>query len=247
MTEQADATGRIMDRIGRSWRSAMRDVFLIVVSILIAFGLDAWWSGRVALEEEQHALSAIQADFGAARIELDSVLLLNAAGARAITALLSLDAAGIRRLGHDSASAMVTRIMSGGLTFDPSMGALQALLSTGTLGQVRRRELAAELSAWPGALGEISADQRFLVDTWVDLRDWAGERGLLTSVLALWGFPSLNAEATPQEILLELTVSGRGLLAAQLLSLSGLHMELQDVDRRLSTILELLSAELGEN
>ena len=129
MTAQTGPTGMIMDRIGRSWRSAMRDVFLIVVSILIAFGLDAWWSGRMAL----------------------------------------------------------------------------------------------------------------------DLRDWAGERGLLTSVLALWGFPSLSAEATPHEILLELTMSGRGLLAAQLLSLNGLHMELQDVDRRLSSILELLAAELGED
>ena len=138
MTAQTDPTGMIMDRIGRSWRSAMRDVFLIVVSILIAFGLDAWWSGRMALEEERLALSAIRADFGAARVELDSVLLLNAADARAITALLSLDQTSIRNLGHDSASAMV-------------------------------------------------------------------------------------------------------------LSLNGLHMELQDVDRRLSSILELLAAELGED
>ena len=37
----------ILDRIGQTWKASFRDIVLIVVSILIAFALDAWWqAGR---------------------------------------------------------------------------------------------------------------------------------------------------------------------------------------------------------
>ncbi len=237
----------VIDRVGRSWGFALRDVFLIVVSILIAFGLDAWWSGRIARQEGRSALAAVRADFRAARIELDSVVAINEADVRAITTLLSMDPVAVQALDADSAASLVTQITDGGLTFDPSMGAVQALLSSGSLGQVRNQELAAALAAWPGVLNEIGEDQGFLTGTWVDLRDWAARRGLLTSVLAVGGYPSVSATASPQEILIEMSDSGRGLLAAQLWSLGGLLHELEDVSGRLNHLLDLLDAELAEH
>ncbi len=55
-----DTAGTLVDRLGRSWGSSFRDIFLIVASILIAFGLEAWWDGQRTLDVERAALSSVQ-------------------------------------------------------------------------------------------------------------------------------------------------------------------------------------------
>jgi hypothetical protein len=237
----------LLDRVGVSWRSSLRDVLLIVVSILIAFGLDAWWDGRVARGEERSVLVAVREDFRAARLELDSVLARNERDVTTITALLSMNLSRSEQLSPDSAATLLAPAVFGGLTFDPSMGAVQALLSGGLLNQIQNNELAAALAAWPGAIDEIQEDQGFLIETWKDLRDWAARRGLLTSVLPyLRGLEPSASDLSAGEILRELVADdeGRQLLAAQTISLIGLLDELRDVDARLDDLLSLLDEEL---
>lgn len=237
-----------LERVGVSWRSSARDVLLIVVSILIAFALDAWWDGRVARVEERIVLGAIRGDFRAARLELDSVMARNDRDAALITAMLSMDRPSLDGIGPDSASKLLAPAVFGGLTFDPSMGAVQALLTGGLLNQIQNKPLAATLAAWPGAIDEIEEDQEFLVGTWKDLRDWAARRGLLTSILPFFREMDASAsELSPREVLGELLADdeGRQLLASQAISLVGLQFELEDVDRRLTDLLRLLDEELG--
>jgi len=52
----------IADQIG----GAIRDVVLIVVSILIAFGLEAWWTERRELAAELRQLESVRAEFESA-------------------------------------------------------------------------------------------------------------------------------------------------------------------------------------
>jgi hypothetical protein len=191
----------LVERIGASWRYAFRDIVLIVVSILIAFALEAWWDGRRTLAEEGAALAAVRDDVRAARIELDSVLLRNERVLDAAGTLLTLTAPEIMTLAPDSALRLLGSGYGGGLTFDPSTGALQGLLSAGTLSDIRNHRLAAGLSAWPGLMDEIEEDQVFIIDSFNRLQDVRVRTGTLESSMVHYGLLPGPARFSETEVL----------------------------------------------
>jgi hypothetical protein len=219
---------------------------LIVASILIAFSLEAWWDSRRTLDEERAALSAVREDFRAARQELDSVLVRNEKVVEVVGVVLAMNPEDIAKLDSDSVRVLLRYAYGGGLTFDPPTGALQALLYAGTLGDIRNRVLAAELSAWPGLMDEIDEDQVFIIDSYNRLQEIRVQTGTLEQSLILQGILPGPAEITTGEVLAALLSESedRETLARHMLSIGGLLMELEDVDRRLDALLEQLDAEL---
>lgn len=246
MTEGASST--LIQRVGESWGSAFRDMVLIVASILIAFSLEAWWDSHRTLADERAALSAVRDDFRAARRELDTVLVRNEKVLEAVGVVLAMNPEDVAKLDSDSAQALMRYAYGGGLTFDPPTGALQALLYAGTLGDIRNHTLAADLSAWPGLMDEIDEDQVFIIDSFNRLQEIRVHTGTLEQSLILRGLLPGPAEMTIGEILAALLSESkdRETLARHMLSVTGLLMELEDVDRRLDALLEQLDAELGD-
>lgn len=244
MTDRVSST--LIQRIGATWGSAFRDMVLIVASILIAFSLEAWWDSRRTLDEERAALSAVREDFRAARQELDSVLVRNEKVVEVVRVVLAMNPEDIAKLDSDSVRVLLRYAYGGGLTFDPPTGALQALLYAGTLGDIRNRVLAAELSAWPGLMDEIDEDQVFIIDSYNRLQEIRVQTGTLEQSLILQGILPGPAEITTGEVLAALLSESedRETLARHMLSIGGLLMELEDVDRRLDALLEQLDAEL---
>jgi len=240
--------GSLVDRIGISWRSAFRDVFLIVVSILIAFGLEAWWDGQRTLAEERAALSAVRDDLRAARLELDSVMLRNERVIAVARVVLTLSPTEIASLPPDSALQLTRGAYGGGLTFDPTTGALQGLLSAGTLSDIRNGRLAADLSAWPGLLDEIEEDQAFIIDSFNRLLELRVGTGTIESSLVHIGMLPGPAPLAEVEVLARLADgdANRGELLRHMMSVRGLQDELAEVDVRLDSMLEQLDAELGD-
>jgi hypothetical protein len=246
VTEGASST--LIQRVGESWGSAFRDMVLIVASILIAFSLEAWWDSHRTLADERAALSAVRDDFRAARRELDTVLVRNEKVLEAVGVVLAMNPEDVAKLDSDSAQALMRYAYGGGLTFDPPTGALQALLYAGTLGDIRNHTLAADLSAWPGLMDEIDEDQVFIIDSFNRLQEIRVHTGTLEQSLILRGLLPGPAEMTIGEILAALLSESkdRETLARHMLSVTGLLMELEDVDRRLDALLEQLDAELGD-
>jgi uncharacterized membrane protein affecting hemolysin expression len=62
-----------LERFAKRWRDARRDVVLIVVSILIAFTLDAWWDGLRERRAQSEQLATLWSEFITARRTLASV------------------------------------------------------------------------------------------------------------------------------------------------------------------------------
>lgn len=61
----------------RGWRDLGLEGVVIVVSILLAFALDAWWDSRGQRREEIQVLENLRADFQVAGSQLDRYLILN--------------------------------------------------------------------------------------------------------------------------------------------------------------------------
>jgi len=131
---------------------AVAEFTVVVFGILVAFGLDAWWDGRLEAVQEQVLLAGLQRDFEAnleqlnAREETQELIL------RATDVLL---AGPVTPRGSDLPPDSVARLLGTiafNPTFDSTDGTLDALLATDGLGVLRHDSLRVELARWHGQL-----------------------------------------------------------------------------------------------
>lgn len=57
-----------------SWARVLSEGAVIVVSILLAFWIDAWWDGRQSREDERAVLDALRTELGQIKLSVDDVL-----------------------------------------------------------------------------------------------------------------------------------------------------------------------------
>jgi len=244
LTNHSDTQPSVVERVGVSWGHAFRDVLLIVVSIMIAFTLDAWGDGRARVFREHEALTALHDEVIASRIELDSVVVHNEQLVARAQLLLGLDRKSIEFLAPDSL-AFAYRGLDGGMTFDPSVGAIDAILAGG-LDLVTDAQLRAAVAAWPGMLREIEVDQWAIVERWEKLSDALVVSGLRIEFLQR----RLDGVETDDELLRDFlkkvtdVPEVRQRVAALAGSVIGLLDELADVQTRLRLLEEMVAAEL---
>jgi hypothetical protein len=235
-----------LDRIGRSWSGALLDILLIVGSILIAFSLDAWWDGRARMDREREALQALAEELRDSRAELDSVIAFNEGRVASTGYFLSLTEADAERLPLDSLGYAIAAGF-GGMTYDPSLGATEAIVSAG-LDLISDAGLRARIAAWPGMLREIEVDQAAMVERWEKVSDAFVEAGLASRFFA-WLAEGL--EAQPDTLVVQRTLRTmisdpriRERVAALGTSVQGVLDELAEVDRRLAALEASVDTEL---
>ena len=139
-------------------RKSAREMFVVVTSILIAFGLDAWWDSTVERRQERDLLGSLLTEFR--RNEPQLALRISnhqrlAANAEALADALS---------GSGASQATVPDSLLLSLfvapTFDPTLGALEEAQSSGGTGLIQNAELRVLLSAWPGLLRDAREEER---------------------------------------------------------------------------------------
>jgi hypothetical protein len=130
----------------------------IVISILLAFGIEAWWASEQDVADEQVVLEDLRADFHATRTELESVV-RNHDGWRAGRALfLDGSASSFGSATVEEMGAMVTSFQAA-LTFDPVSNTLDALRNDGRLAVLRSDDLRKALAAWSRLLADIEENE----------------------------------------------------------------------------------------
>jgi len=147
------------------------EALLIVLSILLAFGIEAWWSRRGELLGEREALESLRADFieNLERLEeaQDSHDRIREAAAR-LLAMAGPDAEQVA--GDLTMDTLPMRLVAGPQVFLVT-ATYDALIASGRIDVLRSSELRRELARWSAAmtnLGELERqafvrmDQRFL-------------------------------------------------------------------------------------
>jgi hypothetical protein len=218
---------------------------LIVISILVAFFLDAWWDEQIEQQEIDDNLRAVYADYLSTNDELTAVLAANVAYIDSVTKLISLELADIDSLDARAKSDLTYLLPRGGLTFDPVLGSVEALISSGQLNRVRNLQVRSLIGAWPALMDEIGEDQEILIDTYMASQERSVDLGVyLLSLRGELGDHALQADA---EILTTVVQDAEMLnrLAAHRFAVQSLNEELSDVNEHLDNILQLLEQELG--
>ena len=139
------------------WRRILLEGAVIVVSILLAFSIDAWWSNRIEQQREREQLVSMLAEFKASLSGLDEVLTSIQGHAKNVESLIALlKAAGGEPVlvpGPLLGSAITWR------TSDVSTSTLDALMASGDLNLLRNMELRANLAGLPAILLDLTEDE----------------------------------------------------------------------------------------
>jgi hypothetical protein len=202
------------------WPRIFAEATAIVVSILLAFGIQAWWEGRQMRAVEAEILAGLESDFRANREQLD--LIMGMLEAFQIP-LADLDDLASGQLASISGTGLdIERALQGTPTFDSRDATLDAAISSGNLGAIRDSRLRELLAEWKGQVEDVGEEARDFREASARAMDRIGALGgpwvrdpsnhtLATgpaSVAALARFDSINVRlvASDPELLARLRV-----------------------------------------
>ncbi len=136
---------------------------VIVASILLAFGIQAWWEESQERAEERDALERLDAEF----LEVDSVLVEwranHAAVVDACDVLLAHTgpAGSAAALSDDSLAFLIGEVRLG-WTIDPPLATLSALESSGQIAALRNQDVLTQLASWRALMDDLQDDEEGL-------------------------------------------------------------------------------------
>lgn len=227
------------------WFRIGAEVVAIVVSILLAFAIDAWWDERGDRLEEQRVLRQLTEEFEAVSTQLDRYVAMDERTLRNVSRIDSLMQAALA----EGRPAIVARdstlrwLVTQG-TFAPTLPTLDGLRTSGRLTLIQHQGLGAALSAWPAALEDAVEHQRdserIIFDTYPVLAD-AANLGPITDQI-LRDFDRLDP-GPPYEARSEVSVTPElaGAVNFRALIMHVTVMEMNDLQEHVARMLELLA------
>lgn len=132
---------------------------VIVVSILLAFALEAWWAERGERLEETGILENLHVEFSNAGAQMDRYMFFHEVTLSSVDSILRAERAALAE-GRTRVEVPTIYLARAFIppTFDPQTGTLDGLTHSGHFGIIRSEELRKALSAWPGILAEAAEE-----------------------------------------------------------------------------------------
>ena len=148
----------------RSAKGLVVEGLAIVLSILLAFAIDAWWDERQERAEETQVLESLYVEFVANQDEAASVILSHELAVQSVATLMELRQDEILSLSAEEVEQHM-RFFANPRTFDAVRGSVDALTSAGKLGILRDRELREALTTFVNILDDAVEDRNYLAQT----------------------------------------------------------------------------------
>jgi hypothetical protein len=144
------------------WPRILAEGMAIIVSILFAFGIDAWWTARQLHLDEQDILRQLDTEFQTNAVLLAERRLNHAEILAAIKLVLSVTGPEPDQTVAESPELRVAidRITRW-WTYDPQMGVLSGLTQSGRLSIISSDPLRNALASWPSMVQDLAEDEIF--------------------------------------------------------------------------------------
>jgi len=154
----------LINRNERSTKGLIAEGIAIVLSILLAFAIDAWWDERQERSEEKEVLKSIYVEFKTNRDDAAAVILTHERAIRSIAQLLQLTADEILMMSSDLVEETIG-FFATPATFDAVRGSVDALTSSGKLRILQDRELREALMTFVTILDDAIEDRNYMAQT----------------------------------------------------------------------------------
>jgi hypothetical protein len=141
-----------------AWKRIAIEAPVIVISILLAFAIDAGWEERDERQAETILLERLQADYAEIQSTLALVLADHREASEACVYLMKM-AAGEALPATDEVDRMVAVVFLASRTFNPGSGAVASFRSADGARLIQNKLLADKLLAWPGLVEELQEEE----------------------------------------------------------------------------------------
>jgi hypothetical protein len=140
------------------WPRILAEGGAIVVSILLAFGIQAWWERRIAIEAEGQLLGFVETDMARNRVEIQRVLAVHERKLVEFERFMASSATELGAWEADSAQAFVSA-----LSTSTAFTARDGALVTADLSLIRDPALKNAIGAWIGLAGNAANVRPILI------------------------------------------------------------------------------------
>ena len=140
------------------WKRIAVEAAAIVISILLAFAIDAWWVEKKEREVELRTLQALRSDLIASNEELDELLQGLADARTNFARFQSATPVELAKVDPEAVRLIVVSLVTPA-SFEPITATHDALSNDGRLGLISDLELLRHLSNWQRALDDIEANR----------------------------------------------------------------------------------------
>jgi hypothetical protein len=141
-----------------AWKRIAIEATAIVVSILLAFAIDAWWEERRDRQAEIALLERLRTDFREIHAALAVVEEEHRAASEACLFFMNV-AIGDTLPPTPEVDRMVALVFLASRTFNPGSGAFAAFSGGDSSRLIRNQSLAYKLLAWPGLVEELQEEE----------------------------------------------------------------------------------------
>ncbi len=229
------------------WKRIVVQAAAIVISILLAFAIDAWWDEQKERDVEHRTLEALRRDLIASNEELDGLLQALADVRINFARFQSATPAELKKIDPEAVRPIVISLVTPA-SFEPVTATHDALSSDGRLGLISDPELLTHLSNWQRALDDLEGNS-------IDLR---AESVRVLRSMEIHGGPfirwrrSLDGLEVLQrpdgEVLASLRQDAEFMGKARMhqYTLSGYLLELRRLDETLDSTLALLEEVISQ-
>lgn len=152
------------------WLRILGESVAIVVSILLAFAINAWWQEYLEDRREQEILVALLDDFEESKANISEGRAFHLAVQKSNVELLKAVTSGKMSLSDEEIERLVVDLTWWDAESHFSTGALSSLLSSGELPLIEDDELRRLLADWPSQIQRIARiqgqDYDFFLSVW---------------------------------------------------------------------------------
>jgi hypothetical protein len=224
------------------WKRLTAEGFVVVVSILLAFGIDAWWDGYRDSERQRSQLAAMREEFSDSLNGLDEVLDSIQQHADGVDELiLLLNGAGVSEV---EVPGRLLGYAIGWRTSDVSTSTLDALIASGDLSFVANDALRKSLAGLPAFLLNLTEDEILAMEFAESIMStFLAREGLAEAAYA--NRPGLGRPGAPEFVSVTPSAEFVGLLMARRVHFQFALDGIPSVKTYLERLIEEIDRELG--
>jgi len=233
---------------GKTTGRLLLEAGAIVISILLAFALDAMWEERQIREWEVAQLQALREELQENHAALAEVILAHDINAEKMAAMM-LQLEAVHPGEEVTFSTNVLSALVDWRTSDVAVGSIDALLASGRLGDIRDPEIRKRLALWSSKVLDAQEDE-------IVARDFAEQivaarlagQGVIAAAYgarSMPGDPPHNQESGPQ-ITVVVTPEMLDMATARHVHSRMASFSISDLKNHIQELLDMLDAELDE-
>lgn len=143
-----------------SWLAgALIEIVVVVVSILIAFSLDAWWDRQMERRQEGELLAGLLSEFKEVEAQIEEERRFHEAVKETTLLLMELSLSDDRPVQADSLDRLLGDLFWWGGESNYSSGTLTSVIASGQISIIQNDRLRDLLAEWPRVIGDIRENE----------------------------------------------------------------------------------------